>query len=178
VSQVVELHKYDSNWETTFLEMKKIYENTLGDLVIVIEHVGSTSVPGISAKPILDIDIVIKDASNLTIVNEILAKLGYIHQGNLGIDGRESFRALNSRAPLDDKGTRWMDHHLYVCTQNSRELYRHLAFRNYLRSHPIAAKAYETIKVELATSVKTREEYTEGKTAFVEMILQKSQESN
>lgn len=178
MSQVVELYKYDSNWETTFLEMKKIYENALGDLAIVIEHVGSTSVPGLSAKPILDIDIVIKDANDLTIVNEILDKLGYIHQGNLGIDGRESFRPINPRAPRDDKGTRWMDHHLYVCPQNSRELMRHLAFRDYLRSHQDAAKAYETIKLDLAISAETREEYTVGKTAFVEMILQKAQKYN
>jgi GrpB-like predicted nucleotidyltransferase (UPF0157 family) len=174
VSQVIELHTYDEKWETIFLEMKQIYETALGDLAVAIEHIGSTSVPGLSAKPILDIDIVIKDANNLPKVNKVLERLGYFHQGNLGIDGRESFRTLDSKSPLDDKGTRWMNHHLYVCSQNSREFMRHIAFRDYLKEHHNAAKAYEKLKLDLAISVETREEYTEGKTAFIEMILQKS----
>lgn len=65
MAQVVELHTYDAKWETIFLEMKQIYETALGDLAVAIEHIGSTSVPGLSAKPILDIDIVIKDANDL-----------------------------------------------------------------------------------------------------------------
>ena len=174
MSQVVELHTYDSKWETTFFEMKQIYETALGDLAVAIEHIGSTSVPGLSAKPILDIDIVIKDTNKLPKVIKILERLGYFHQGNLGIDGRESFRALDAKSPLDNKGTRWMNHHLYVCPQDSREFKRHIAFRDYLREHNHAAKAYENIKVDLAVMVETREEYTEGKTAFVEMILQKA----
>ncbi len=111
-------------------------------------------------------------------MNKVLERLGYIHQGNLGIDGRESFRALDAKSPLDDKGTRWMNHHLYVCPQNSREFMRHLAFRDYLREHHHAAKDYESIKVNLAKSVETREEYTDGKTTFVEMILQKALKNN
>jgi GrpB-like predicted nucleotidyltransferase (UPF0157 family) len=174
LSQIVEIQTYDAKWGKIFIEMKQIYETALGDLAIAIEHIGSTSVPGLSAKPILDIDIVINNANDLPKVNKVLERLGYFYQGNIGIDGRESFRALDSKSPLDDKGTRWMNHHLYVCSQNSREFIRHIAFRDYLREHNHVAKAYENIKVNLAISVETREEYTEGKTAFVEMILQKA----
>jgi len=100
---------------------------TLGDTVLRIEHVGSTSVEGLSAKPIIDIDIVIKDHSAFELVKEKLALIGYVHEGDLEIKDREAFKYVGKEY--------LQQHHLYVCPQNSAELARHITFRNYLRNN-------------------------------------------
>ena len=83
-------------------------------------------------------DIIIKDDSMLNAVIERLAEIGYIHEGDLGIKGREAFK-------YTDK-PHLMKHHLYVCTENSDELRRHIVFRDFLRNNPDAAKRYSAIK--------------------------------
>ena len=133
---------YDRAWRTAFEEIKQELVAALGDLALRVEHVGSTSVEGLSAKPCIDIDVVIRDYAVLdTVVNQ-LASIGYIHEGNLGIEGREAFR-------YTDKPHLQM-HHLYVCPQDSLELHRHVAFRDYLRLHPDAAEKYGKVKEEAA----------------------------
>jgi len=129
---------YDPNWKTAFERIRQELENILGDLALRIEHVGSTSVEGLCAKPIIDIDIVISDYSVFDSVIDRLALLGYTHEGDLGIKGREAFKYTNK--PHLQK------HHLYVCPQDSQELRRHVTFRDYLRSHPDAAEKYGEIK--------------------------------
>ena len=105
---------------------------------MAIEHVGSTSVRGLAAKPIIDIDVVIGDASCLDAAIAALARIGYRHEGDLGIPGREAFKYAGK--------DHLQRHHLYVCPQDSAELKRHLAFRDYLRAHPEAVEAYGRIK--------------------------------
>ena len=131
---------YDGNWKLQFEAIRAEIQDVLGDLALSIEHVGSTSVEGLSAKPIIDIDVVIEDESKLQTVIEKLAGIGYEHEGNLGIVGREAF-GYTGKEHLQN-------HHLYVCTKDSPELKRHLTFRDYLRSHKEAVREYSRIKEE------------------------------
>ena len=131
---------YDRAWKTAFEAIKGEIERAVGDLVISIEHVGSTSVEGLSAKPCIDIDVVIEDYGVFEEVVRRLAEIGYIHEGDLGIPHREAF-CYSDKPYL-------MTHHLYVCPRYSRELHRHTTFRDYLRSHPDAAKQYGAVKEE------------------------------
>ena len=133
---------YDEKWKLSFEQIAGELSAVLDDLALSIEHVGSTSVPGLAAKPIIDIDVVIEDESKLQAVIGALAKIGYQYEGNLGIPGREAFGYEGK--------THLMEHHLYVCPKDSPELRRHLSFRDYLRGHPEAVKEYSRIKEEAA----------------------------
>ena len=82
---------YDENWPREFLKIKAELEAALGETALRIEHVGSTSVAGLCAKPVIDLDVVIRDASAFPEAAEKLAKIGYEHEGDLGIPGREAF---------------------------------------------------------------------------------------
>lgn len=129
---------YDEAWKSDFEKIKNELENAIGDCIIGIEHVGSTSVEGLSAKPCIDIDVIIKDYSVFGAVVNHLSAIGYIHEGNLGIPNREAFKY--SEKPHLQK------HHLYVCPQDSEELHRHIIFRDFLRSHPEAVSKYGQTK--------------------------------
>ena len=117
---------YDEKWKQDFIEIKNEIEAALGTIAISIEHVGSTSVEGLAAKPIIDIDVVV-GKNDVQAAIDALGTIGYIHEGNLGIEGREAF-AYEGKEHL-------RTHHLYVCPEDSEELKRHLAFRDYLRTH-------------------------------------------
>lgn len=129
---------YDRAWKSAFEEIKLEIENAIGHLIIGIEHVGSTSVEGMSAKPCIDIDVIIKNYSMFEDVVSKLATIGYTHEGDLGIKHREAFKYLDK--------PHLMKHHLYVCPQNSEELHRHVTFRDYLRSNSEAVKKYSSVK--------------------------------
>ena len=133
---------YDRAWKSAFEAIKAEIEDALGDLILGIEHVGSTSVEGLSAKPCIDLDVIIPDDSPLDPVVQRLAAIGYSHEGDLGIPGREAFR-YSGKPHL-------MKHHLYVCPQSSRELRRHITFRDFLRQNPAAAKQYAQVKERAA----------------------------
>ena len=83
---------YDEAWKSAFEQIKEELKRAIGDLMIGIEHVGSTSVEGLSAKPCIDIDVIIKDYAVFDSVVSQLETIGYIHEGNLGIQDREAFR--------------------------------------------------------------------------------------
>ena len=129
---------YDKSWKTAFEEIKQELESVIGDLIVGIEHVGSTSVEGMSAKPCIDIDVVIADYTFFDAVVSRLETIGYIHEGDLGIKDREAFRYSNK--------PHLQTHHLYVCPQYSTELHRHMTFRDFLRRRPEAAKKYSEVK--------------------------------
>ena len=154
---------YDERWRQDFLKIEAELTEALGQLIIGIEHVGSTSVRGLSAKPIIDIDVVIKDYSGLGDVVSALGRIGYQHEGNLGIAGREAFRY--------DGKEHLQEHHLDVCPEDSPELKRHLAFRDYLRTHPVAIWEYSRIKKEGAELYPDDiERYIKHKSPFIEKI--------
>ena len=133
---------YDAAWETAFEEIKTELEAEIGDLILGIEHIGSTSVEGMSAKPCIDIDVIIKDYSVFDEIVRRLGAIGYIHEGNLGIKDREAFKYADK--------PHLMMHHLYVCPQYSKELHRHTTFRDFLRSNPEAVQKYSLIKEKAA----------------------------
>lgn len=129
---------YDRAWRSDFEKIKAEIETVLKDLIIDIEHVGSTSVEGMSAKPCIDIDVIIEDYSLFAAVVDKLETIGYIHEGDLGIKDREAFK-------YSDK-PHLKNHHLYVCPRHSEELHRHITFRNFLRETPDAVKKYSEVK--------------------------------
>ena len=133
---------YDKAWKTDFEAIKQEIEAAIGDLILGVEHVGSTSVEGLSAKPCIDIDVVIRDYTVFDAVVERLAAIGYRHEGDLGIRHREAFR-YEGKPHL-------RTHHLYVCPQDSEELHRHITFREFLKSHPEAVRQYSRVKEEAA----------------------------
>ena len=134
---------YDPAWEDAFEAIRREIETAGGDLILRIEHVGSTSVEGLAAKPCIDLDVVIQDYDLFDAVATKLAAIGYLHEGDLGIPHREAF-CYSDKPHL-------MKHHLYVCPQNSEELHRHVTFRDYLRTHPEAVQQYSAIKETAAT---------------------------
>ena len=160
--QVVVL-PYDAKWKSDFEKIRKELDRTIGDLIIGIEHVGSTSVEGLSAKPCIDIDVIIKDYSIFDEVVGRLETIGYIHEGNLGITDREAFK-------YSDK-PHLQQHHLYVCPQYSKELYRHITFRDFLTSNPEAVKKYGSTK-ETASQLfpDNIEKYIEYKAPCIEEL--------
>ena len=154
---------YDEKWEQDFKEIAFELQDAIGELVLEVEHVGSTSVKGLSAKPIIDIDVVIQDDSVFGEVVSALAKIGYQQEGNLGIEGREAFRY--------DGKEHLRKHHLYVCSKNSVELHRHLVFRDYLREHPEAVKKYSKIKEDAAKRFPDSiDQYMAYKSSYIETV--------
>lgn len=159
----IEIVPYDSRWPEVFEEIRRRVATALGDVAIAIEHVGSTAVPGLAAKPVVDLDVVVRSVEDVPMAIARLQPLGYVREGDLGIPGREAFRA--------PPGT--PSHHLYVCAQDSIALQRHLRLRDYLRTHPGAAAAYADLKRELAVRFRDdRDGYTEAKIEFIEAALQ------
>ena len=129
---------YDRAWALDFEAIKREIERAAGDLIIGIEHVGSTAVEGMSAKPCIDLDVIIRDYTVFDAVVRRLEMIGYTHEGDLGIRDREAFKYSNK--PHLQK------HHLYVCPVFSEELHRHRTFRDFLRSHPEAVRKYSLVK--------------------------------
>jgi GrpB-like predicted nucleotidyltransferase (UPF0157 family) len=169
----VVLVPYDPTWPVMFERLRDVYASALGNLARTIEHIGSTAVPRLTAMPIIDVDVVIPSRAVLAEVIRRLATLGYRHQGDLGVPGREAFtRDGVDEVPRDGTGRRWPAHHLYVCATDSHELLRHLQFRDWLRTHPASAAEYGQLKASLAQiDREDREGSTEAKTAFIDAAL-------
>lgn len=153
---------YNPEWPAQFRELRDALAAALGDAAIAIEHVGSTAVPGLAAKPILDVDIVIESLERLPVIVERLASIGYTHQGDLGIKDRHAFKSPPGGP----------DRHVYACPVDAIALREHLAFRDYLRQNPGEADAYAKLKRDLAAALgEDRAAYTDQKTAFVRGVL-------
>lgn len=132
------------------------------DIALSIEHVGSTAVPGLAAKPVIDIDVVVTSRDKVPQVIERLGALGYLHRGNLGIEDREAFVSPSDRAA----------HHLYATLQGSVALANHLALRDFLRGNPQAAAEYGRLKKHLAAQFPDDvDRYTTGKTEYILTVL-------
>lgn len=167
---------YTPEWAAVYAELHDIYARQLGSLARAIHHVGSTSVPGLAAKPIIDIDIVIDEKSQLNEVSNRLTPLGYFHRGNLGITDREAFGRISDFVPLvGESERRWMKHNLYVCPHDSISLKNHLTLRDYLRTHSEIAAEYGALKRRLAEeNPYDIDLYVERKTPFIIHLLRLS----
>ena len=154
---------YDEKWKFAFEEIKNEIDAALGDRILGIEHIGSTSVKGMSAKPCIDIDVIIKDYSVFDEIVEKLGAIGYIHEGNLGIKDREAFKYANK--------PHLMTHHLYVCPEYSKELHRHVTFRDFLRQNTEAVRKYSLVKEQAAELFPNSiDKYIEHKTPCIEEL--------
>jgi GrpB-like predicted nucleotidyltransferase (UPF0157 family) len=155
------IEPYDELWPTRFETLKQSYEEALFGIPLVsIEHVGSTSVPGLWAKPIIDIDIVVKDEHYYDAISA-LEHYGYESRGERGIEGRWTFEAVNA---LYETNT-------YVIEENSVALKNHLAVRNVLRRDSSLRDEYSAVKQVLVTKTSDIDVYIHGKTEVLQRVL-------
>jgi GrpB-like predicted nucleotidyltransferase (UPF0157 family) len=155
----VELVPHNPEWSQLAEEEAKRILEQLSIPVTGVYHIGSTSIPGIKAKPILDFVIEVEDLDDIIRSTEMLGELGYISKGEYGIPGRQFFTK-------DTDGER--SHHLHVFQQGHPDIERHLVFRDFLRANPKAAHEYEIIKEKLAKRFpKESGSYTEAKSDFI-----------
>ena len=154
---------YDATWPLRFVQLAHPIQQALARFHhITIEHVGSTSVPGLAAKPIIDMDIVVQNMADIPAIIAALAPLGYVHRGNLGIAGREAFAR-----PVDT-----FPHHLYLGHIDAPSIRNHLLLRDYLRQHPQAVTIYTQLKHDLAARCGDDiDGYVAGKSQFIAEIL-------
>ena len=158
------VEEYNPEWKKEFECISNELLEVLGQKIISIEHVGSTSVQGLAAKPIIDIDIVIDN--NFEEVKQELETVGYHYEGDLGIPGREAFRYENK--------SHLLKHHLYVCNKENEELHRHITFRDYLRKHKEDRDNYSAVKKEMALQYPYDiDSYMEGKQSVILEIYKK-----
>jgi GrpB-like predicted nucleotidyltransferase (UPF0157 family) len=154
--------EYDPAWATQFAVLARRVHAALGDIVWRIEHIGSTAVSGLASKPVIDLDVVLTWEGHMSTAARGLSGIGYFYEGDLGVTGREAFRC-----PVD--GPR---HHLYVLSEGSIELRRHLAFRDALRADAVLRDRYAALKRLLATEhPHNRAAYNEGKSAFIKAAV-------
>ncbi|WP_053219995.1 GrpB family protein [Virgibacillus senegalensis] len=159
----VQVVPYKDQWPNLFLEEAVRIREVFGEEVIDIHHIGSTAVPGLAAKPIIDIMPVVRDIMQVDQYDRQMAAIGYEGKGEFGIPGRRYFR----------KGGDNRSHHVHVFQQGDKGVTRHLAFRDYLRSHPDIARKYGAKKRELAGQFPTdMEAYINGKSQLVQEIEQ------
>ncbi len=155
----VELVPHNPEWSQLADEEAKQILEQLSIPVIGIYHIGSTSIPGIKAKPILDFVMEVADLDEIIRSAEALEELGYLSKGEYGIPGRQFFTK-------DTNGER--SHHLHVFQKGHPDIERHLVFRDFLRANPEAAHEYELIKEKLAKRFpKESGNYTEAKSDFI-----------
>jgi GrpB-like predicted nucleotidyltransferase (UPF0157 family) len=162
-SGVVRLVAYDPSWPGLFkAEADRIQKFfTAAGLVLTLEHVGSTAIPGLAAKPVLDILGGFPEGARVADYIDALTKADYLHRGEQGIPGREFFRRGNPRS-----------YHLHLAAIDSQFWRDHLAFRNRLRADDSLRDAYAALKLDLAARYpRDREAYIEAKAPFVKKIL-------
>jgi len=143
------LAPYDPSWATEFSDVEAVLTGALRWNILRIEHVGSTSIPCLRAKPILDIDIVIPSYEVFPAVVNVLHELGYAYNGDQGIAEREAFNREDAFVPWTEPRRSWMAHHLYVCPAHGVELRRHVKFRDVLRVRADLRGEYEKMKLSI-----------------------------
>lgn len=159
---VVVVYESDPAWAETYELLRKNLWPLVSPYASSIEHVGSTSVAGLPAKPVIDIDIVVPDSEARDAAIAALVAGGYVYRGDLGIPGRESMQE-----PVGSPR-----HNLYVCLDGSLALRNHLIFRDHLRNNPDDAAAYGALKHRLAAEhADDLPAYVEAKTTFILTIL-------
>jgi len=153
------IEAYRAEWVGNFSEIEFEIQSALYELEYGIEHVGSTAVPGLASKPIIDIDIIYQTDSEFERIKSSLLKIGYYHNGNQGIKNREVFKrnGMSKNRVLDK-----IKHHLYVCLSHTEALNRHILFRDYLRKSESAKLEYQIMKYKLAEVANQNKEVYAG----------------
>lgn len=165
---------YDPNWAQQFQDLKDVFNDALKNDNIAIEHVGSTAVPGLASKPILDIDIIVGDENQLDEVTAVLATLGYDFCGDMGIKDRYAFQPISDLSPFTAANRIWPTHHLYCCIAGSISLQNHVLFRDALRRSPKLAHEYGALKTAIALTTQDIDVYVESKSSFIANVLERA----
>jgi GrpB-like predicted nucleotidyltransferase (UPF0157 family) len=162
---------YDPSWPDRFDEIRRRLQPALAGTEATIEHVGSTSVPGLAAKPIIDINVVVHAAAEVPDAIERLVSLGYLHRGVLGVPGRD---ALSEG--IEPSGLAY--HHLYVVVEGTAAHFDNVGFRDYLREHPEEAARYQARKFEVAHLITpdSHDAYVDAKAGLVEELLRQARD--
>ena len=156
---------YNSNWKKIYKEESEKIKNMLNDIIIDIHHIGSTAIPGIKAKPVIDILVEVKDIEGVDQYNHKMKELGYEAMGEYGIPKRRFFR----------KGRIKRTHHVHIFQVGNKEIERHINFKEYLIAHPDKAREYSKLKEKLANKYTYYvENYTNGKSDFIKEIDRKA----
>ncbi len=160
LSEAILLEDHNPIWQVQFeLEAARI-QSALGEIATTVHHIGSTSIPFILAKPIIDILVEVQSLAKLDAASAKMGQLGYEIMGEFGIEGRRYFRKF------DASGTR--THHVHAFVKGSEHVLRHLAFRDFLIAHPSIAREYSDLKSSLATlPMISRDAYIDGKSPFI-----------
>ncbi len=163
------VNPYNPKWALEFDLLHNYIWPHISDVALTLEHVGSTSVPGLAAKPIIDLTIVASEENKIPLIIARLDSMGIKHKGNLGIEGREAFSSLQSHP----------EHNLYACVISSQPLKNHITIRDTLRSNPKLAKEYAELKYFLSSKYENDiDSYVEGKSSFLLSILKRFDFSN
>jgi GrpB-like predicted nucleotidyltransferase (UPF0157 family) len=153
---------YDSRWPELFVSLRRRVDAALSAVPHETIHVGSTAVPNLAAKPIIDLDIVVPDQSLIVPAIAALAAVGWRHSGDQGIPGREAFETVPDLAY----------HHLYLVVAGSSAYHDHVDLRDYLRRHPAECERYAALKLTLTPLLATdREAYVAGKADLIGEML-------
>ena len=164
----IEVVPHSSLWSDAFAVEAAHVAAALGGNVIAIYHVGSTAIPGIYAKPIIDLLVEVKNITNVDRRSSAMESLGYCVKGEYGIPGRRYFSK--------DKSEGIRTHHVHAFEVGSTQIERHLAFRDYLIAHPEDAQRYSDLKRRLAQEhPHDIEAYMDGKDAFIKDVDHKAE---
>jgi len=156
---------YNPNWKEIYKEESKKIKNVLSDIIVDIHHIGSTAIPGIKAKPVIDILVEVKDIEAVDRYNNKMEELGYEVMGEYGIPKRRFFR----------KGGNNRTHHIHIFQVGNEEIERHINFKEYLIAHPDKAREYSKLKEKLTNKYTYDvENYTNGKSDFIKEIDRKA----
>ena len=154
---------HDPRWPKLFRQESDQLRAALGDTAAAVHHIGSTAIPTIYAKPIIDLLLVVQDLTALDDKQPLMEALGYEALGEFGIPGRRYFRRDN------EFGDR--THQVHAFENGSPQIQRHLAFRDYLLAHPDVAQNYSDLKRKLAAKYPSDiEAYMDGKDDFIQEI--------
>jgi GrpB-like predicted nucleotidyltransferase (UPF0157 family) len=154
------LAPYDPGWARKYQTEAERIQRALGDNIVAVHHIGSTAIPGIYAKPIIDILVEVENILRVDSQAWAMEELGYEVMGEFGIPGRRYFRKCN--------GAGVRTHHVHAFQVGSHEIERHLAFRDYMIAHSEEAQAYSALKRKLAEAhSEDRQAYIDGKDEFV-----------
>ena len=160
----VEVVPYKEEWVTMFEEESRKIKGVLGKEVINVYHIGSTAIPNIHAKPVIDLMVEVVDINKVDLYNHEMEQLGYEACGENGIPKRRFFR----------KGGNNRTHHVHIFEQDNPEIARHIAFRDYMIQHPNEAHKYSQLKLSLAKQFPDNiDQYIEGKDSYIKSIDEK-----
>jgi GrpB-like predicted nucleotidyltransferase (UPF0157 family) len=164
----VYLLPYDPDWQTAFQQEANLLQSILGANQVAIHHIGSTAIPGIYAKPVIDMLVEVRHLAGVDDSSSAMASVGYEGLGEYGIAGRRYLRKEN------DRGDR--THHVHIFEAGSPHVERHLAFRDFMIAHPEIAQQYSALKRTLASQLHPQdiEGYMNGKDAFIQQMEQQA----